>query len=452
MKTFILNIFILLVFSSCHKLFLEKPTSKALVIPKTYQDLNALLQFTNNMNTGAYFYMLADGDFSLTDIYLSTASSLERNNYLWMADIYEAQQSHPGWTGPFLQILNANVVLEGLKNLTTKETSQTNLSTLKGNALFFRAMAYTELALNFTPPYIPVESEKQLGLPIRKSSNVSEVLQRSNLKETMTFILSDLNEAVQLLPEKAASINFPGKAAAYTLLARTYLGIQDYEKSLWVAEEAIKLQGNLLDYRDIPVRSPYTFNNPFVIPNIEILFHQRGSLSVVTRNKAFQLRQEIYNSYKANDLRKARLFDNNRNFIGSYSGTNIIFSGITNNEAWLTAAECAVRLDRMSDALNFLNTLCKKRYDQTFLSYQSEDKNEVLKWVLEERHKELITKSRWFDLRRLNLDPAFAVTLTRTYKGDTYTLSPNSSRYTFPIPNSEIIYSGIEQFIRKEND
>lgn len=452
MKTILLYVFILITLSGCHKTFLGEPTSKSLVIAKTLEDLSSILNYTSNMNYGAYFCMVADGDFTLTDTYLVTASTLNRNTYLWKANIYETQRFGQGWTGPFLQILNANVVLEGLQKLTPADATQQELNSLKGNALFFRAMAYTELVLNFTPPFVPSDASKQLGLPIRKTSNVSEVLQRSNLKETITFIISDLTEAIQLLPEKAISINLPGRAAAFTLLARTYLAMQDYGKSLTFAEEALKLQGELLDYKNIPIRSPFTFNNPFVAANIEILFYQQGNQSVTTRNKAFQLRQDIFDSFQPNDLRKARLFDSNRNFIGSYSGTNLIFSGITNSEAWLTAAECSARLGKTEEALNYLNTLCKNRYDQTFVHYQSTDKKEILKWVLDERRKELITRSRWFDLRRLNLDPEFAVTLTRTYKGETYTLPPNSSRYTFPIPQEEIDISGITQNIRKDND
>lgn len=452
MKATILYIFTLLSLSGCHKAFLEEPTSKSLVIPKSFQDLNALLQYTNNMNYGAYFYMVADGDFTLTDTYLVTASALNRSNYLWKADIYETQTFHPGWSMPFRQILNANVVLEGAQKLTTTDASQQELNSLKGNALFFRAMAYTELLLNFTPAYSPNEAEKQLGLPIRKSSNVSEIKQRSNLKQTIQFIVDDLTEAISLLPEKAAVLTLPGKAAAYTLLARIYLAMQDYEKSLLYSKESLKIQADLLDFNEIPVRAPYTFNSPFITKNKEMLFYQQGNQSVITRNKAFQLRQDIYDSYHPNDLRKTRFFDGNRNFIGSYSGTNLIFSGITNSEAWLTAAECALRLDKNDDALQYLNSLCKMRYDQTFILYASVNKNEILKWILEERHKELITRSRWFDLRRLNLDPDLAVTLTRTYQGESYTLPPNSSRYTFPIPQEEIDFSNIIQNVRFDSN
>lgn len=146
MKTIVLYIFILLAISGCHKTFLEEPTSKSLVIPKTYQDLNALLQFTNEMNVGAFNSMTSDGEFTLTEAYLNTTDNVARNFYLWKADIYETLLFTPAWRTPFKQVLNANVVLEGASKLSENAT-QEQLKILRGTALFFRAMAYTEMVL-----------------------------------------------------------------------------------------------------------------------------------------------------------------------------------------------------------------------------------------------------------------------------------------------------------------
>ena len=63
---------------------------------------------------------------------------------------------------------------------------------------------------------------------------------------------------------------------------------------------------------------------------------------------------------------------------------------------------------------------------------------------LAERRKELIQRGlRWTDLRRLNLDPRFAVTIERVVQGATYQLLPNDLRYTFLIPNDEIFANGL---------
>lgn len=76
----------------------------------------------------------------------------------------------------------------------------------------------------------------------------------------------------------------------------------------------------------------------------------------------------------------------------------------------------------------------------------SNDATEVLRLVLNERRKELAFRGiRWSDLRRLNKDERFAVTLSRTLNGQTYQLSPNDKRYVIPIDEQEIRLSGIEQ-------
>lgn len=452
MKNLILNFLILLILSGCHKDFLEEPTSKSLVIPKTFQDFNALLQFSNDMNVGAFNSITSDGEFTFTEAYLNSTDNLNRNYYLWKADIYETTQFTPAWSSAFKQVLNANVVLEGAEKLIQDLTVEQG-NTLKGSALFFRAMAYTELVLNFTPPYKPIESETQLGLPIRRNSNISELGKRSNLKETMEFIIEDLVNATLLLPNKTPIITQPNKCGAFALLARNYLAMQEYDKALNAAKEALKIQDELLDYNNVPIRNPFTFPDPLLVPNPEIIFYQFSNQSAITRNAAFQVRQEVLDLYSNDDLRKSRFFNTNRNFIGTYLGNVFPFSGLATDEVWLIAAESSIRLNKIEDALFYLNSLCKNRYDKSsFKNYVSENQFEVMMLVLMERRKELITRSRWFDLRRLNLHPELGVLLTRNYKGITYSITPNSSRYTFSIPQEEVNFSGIIQHNRKDND
>jgi hypothetical protein len=66
--------------------------------------------------------------------------------------------------------------------------------------------------------------------------------------------------------------------------------------------------------------------------------------------------------------------------------------------------------------------------------------------ILEERRRELIGRGlRWTDLRRINQETDYAVTLEKSLNGESYILEPNSVRYTYPIPDDEIILSGIRQ-------
>lgn len=68
--------------------------------------------------------------------------------------------------------------------------------------------------------------------------------------------------------------------------------------------------------------------------------------------------------------------------------------------------------------------------------------NELLHKIILERRKELVFRGlRWTDLRRLNKETEFAITLRRTVKGMEYVLPPNDPRYTQQIPFSVISFN-----------
>jgi hypothetical protein len=73
--------------------------------------------------------------------------------------------------------------------------------------------------------------------------------------------------------------------------------------------------------------------------------------------------------------------------------------------------------------------------------------DEAIGMIIRERNKELpfTGNLRWQELRRLNAEPARAVTLTRRLNVTEYTLPPGDPRYVYPIPPDEIQLSGLQQ-------
>ncbi|WP_411274200.1 hypothetical protein [Daejeonella sp.] len=60
--------------------------------------------------------------------------------------------------------------------------------------------------------------------------------------------------------------------------------------------------------------------------------------------------------------------------------------------------------------------------------------------------KELLFRgTRWTDLRLLNPNSQFAVTLNRTINNQQAMLQANDKRFVLPIPDVEVQLSGIEQ-------
>lgn len=115
-------------------------------------------------------------------------------------------------------------------------------------------------------------------------------------------------------------------------------------------------------------------------------------------------------SYEAYDLRKKIFFLNSEGkaayFRGSYISINSAFSGLSLNETYLIIAVTNTRLDRVSEALLWLNKLLEKRWTaDKFVSKTAPNAEEALNLILLERRKELVGRgTRWFDLRRLNLE------------------------------------------------
>lgn len=448
----IITILILLALMGCQKEFLEERPSKALVVPQTLQDFQALLDNTSIMNTGYAFPGYSDGDFTMSEAALSSSSHQERNAYLWRADIFEGS-TNVDWDLPYQQIFYSNVVLEGLEEYVQASNEQEEYDQIKGSALFFRAMAYQELVQQFAVPYQAATAQQALGVPIKLGADVNLILPRASLQECYEQIIADLEAAIPLLRENIQPITRPNRTAANALLARVYLNMGDYANALSHANASLQSKSELLDYNGVVPVGSLTFPNPIVNPHPEILFLQRLNFGI-GNNAAFSLVEDFYDSYSEHDLRKALFYDAERKFIGTYSGHALAFSGLATDEVYLIKAECEARLNsETTAALATLNTLLDHRYaDGSDYEVSTNNADELLAVILEERRKELVTRTRWADLRRLNPDSRFAVTLTRTYQGQTYTLPPNSSRYVFAIPDDEISWSGIGQNVRNDND
>ena len=126
-----------------------------------------------------------------------------------------------------------------------------------------------------------------------------------------------------------------------------------------------------------------------------------------------------------------------------------LFGGIATDEVYLIRAECAARTNKISEAVDDINTLLSHRYATgTYVPYPANlTADAALSLILQERKKELCFRSeiRWGDLRRLGQDSRTAVTLTRILNGVHYALSPNDKRYAFLLPISVVQLTGIPQ-------
>ncbi|MEC3879752.1 RagB/SusD family nutrient uptake outer membrane protein [Parapedobacter sp. 10938] len=439
--------------TSCER-YLDIKSSKSLVIPKTLDDLQALLDASPNINYMYYPSLLEVGtdDYYLDFETLSALTAFEQDNYTWQkAPLYPDREVNWTWKSPYQTVFIANTVLHELAKMADKETARGRQ--IKGAALFIRAFGFYTLAQVFCAPYDPYGDNDGLGIPLRLSPDFNEKSTRATVAQTYQRILDDFNESVDLLPLSTDYPTRPNKAAAYAALARIYLIMGDYSEAGAHADEALKMYNELIDFNEIDQDARI----PFERFNKETIFYAySGGLPILNPKRA-NVDLELYHSYHHNDLRKRAYFTDKENgtygFKGSYTGNsgNGFFIGLAVDELFLIRAECTARAGKLGEAMADLNRLLRTRWREgEFKPVQLQDEEEALRVILGERRKELIMRGlRWSDLRRLNKDPRFAKTLAR-YVDDgqevkKYTLPPNDLRYTYLIPQSVIDITGMKQ-------
>ena len=456
-STVVLFIIVLLA-SSCDKEnnWLNVKQNKNDVVPSTLNDFQAILDNYYTMNesfpgiglVGTDNYYLSDDNFNST-------SQVDRNAYIWAKDIFQGQDSYD-WQSAYTVIEYANIVLDGLKSISQTSENQNEYHNIEGSALFYQAYSYYSLAQDFCKPFDSLTANSDLGLPIRKTSDINIKSVRSTVMQTYQEMISDLNDAISLLPVTPKVIMRPSAVAARALLAKVYLSMGEYDDAEKYADSVLNEYNTLLDYNSNLVSPSSTFRFPPYPNNPEIIFYayQNGFIETFPYGAGGigYVDTTLYNSYDDNDLRKSLFYTSNGTgqiqFAGTYTGSFYNFCGIATDEIYLIRAECLAREGNYEGAMADINTLLSNRYKTgTFHPLTAGNADEALRIVLSERRKELPFRGqlRWEDLRRLNQEGRFQITLQRVIDGTTYTLPPNDPRYVYPIPDNEIQYSNIQQ-------
>ncbi|QEC40270.1 RagB/SusD family nutrient uptake outer membrane protein [Pseudobacter ginsenosidimutans] len=475
MKYWIINMAIpfLLLLGGCGKEFLDVKQLKSLQVPNTIADFQAIVDYDFNFQGGYSAHTLgANGadEFIITEAMwnsLATGTSMYlRDIYTWAKDINMLQyESNTDWGRSYVLIFYANQALSGIASITPAASEQAAWNNVKGQALFMRALRYYHLAQQFAFPYSK-SGDSPYGLPLRLEPDVTLSVKRSSVHATYDQILKDALASVELLPVENRKTNYirPGRAAAYALIAKICLQMEDYEKAASYADKCLEIQGQLIDFNNLDAYNPaktydYMFAGDYGATNPEMIYYTTSDTRYgITLNSIFLNRAEFDPSlialYEPGDIRSKAYFrpyvdfDNYRFpvFKGSYA-TYGYFSGLATDEIYLLRAECKARLNQMDEALEDLNLLRKNRFlPENYSPLTETDQAALLQIIFNERRRELVFRGvRWEDLRRMNKDPRLAQTLVREISGQRYELPPGDNRYTWPIPMSEIDAAGLTQ-------
>lgn len=452
---------ITLFFSGCETSFLEEKPDATIVNPKTLADCRRLLDNDGQLIQGLNYWFPAFAEMASDEYYYdkktwqSLSSVQERNCYIWADDIYEGNPQINEWNYCFYAIYVSNVVLDVLNDIKVTDANSREYNDIKGTALFFRAFWNFAVAETFCLPYDMKTAAHELGIPLRKTANIDQLVQRSSLEETYAAIVDDLILSASLLENDVPTSyrNRPNTAAANALLARIYLVMGHYGQALLHANTSYKTYNELLDYSKLARNADAVFdrNNK----EIMLMAQMKGYISMSNGQQAPNtfVDSTLVALYHPKDLRLQAYFtftqDKKAHRKSLYTtGTNNsnFFNGLATDEVRLIIAECNARNGNLNDAKVVLQELYNNRFaleDVPQISFAN--KNDALKQILEERRKELLFRGmRWSDVRRLNVE-GYNITLRRKWDNEEHSLKPNSLKYAFLLPLQEIQFTGLTQ-------
>lgn len=435
---YIVWVLAVLLFGSCKKYVDITPQGK--IVPTTVADFRLLLNNSTvfNLAGGTTDLMTDDIAFTDTAMFSGIRPQSVLNIYSWAENNYLPSEDDEEWNLYYQQIYYANVVIAGIKEV--KDGDENEKQLLLGEAKVHRAFAYLMLVNQYATQYVAATASNDAGVPLLLEPGYTQSLERASVQRVYQQVLDDLHNSTAALPGLPASKIHPSKAAAYALLARTYLYMGNYPASLLYADSTLMLQSTLYDLRPFAnSSSPFDFLNiPESYQYPEVILMK----AAYNQDAPLMLSRELLDLLGPDDLRR-KVWGIGDQLLFNYDG--IFFSYISPLEArhvgprvgemYVTKAECQARTGDVNGAMNTLNQLRIRRFAATkYTPLTATGTADALTKTLQERRRELMGRGyRLADLKRLNKEPAQAKTVTHPWPGGDITLAPNSNHYIYPV-------------------
>ncbi len=390
---------------------------------------------------------------NLDDLNISDPpSSTDERIYTWQAQFIEDEiDAKPRiWYNHYHLIYYFNTVLEGIDEATGGTEEQK--ASLKAEALLGRAFEYLYLVNLYGKVYDANTADQDLAVPFVTSNDITDPTpERSTVQKIYDQIITDLTTAISDLPADNNENRFRGSvAAAYSVLARTYLYMRNYSEAAEYAQLALDNGSDIvLDYSTMS-----TSDIPNLMRRADAIYARLNTAPSFSHFPGIAFLQ----SFDTVDLRLNFYYKNLDDYSFTTRGRTRYESTTKTYPNWGTSvaemrlilAEVAARANNLGTACNELDLVRKCRFpefiidntvtppDTTFRyeKFESTNQEEVLQKVLAERTFEFPYNGlRWFDMRRLDAEERME-TVNRYDGSDNViaTLPPGSNKYILQIP------------------
>ena len=415
--------------TSCDNFLDITPTGK--VIASTGEEYRAML---------TYEYKYFPKDRHMTTVRTdelkfsgSTASSdldAYLDLWLWKDENPSPTTSYFSWRSYYHAIYIANYIIEHQEEIT--DASAKNINQLVGEAYMMRAYCHFLLVNLYAEPYTHCTPATTRGVPMMLEADVNAIPGSSSVETIYQQVLSDIAEAEQRLNvtkwDEGENYRF-NTISAQALRARTYLYMGRWQEALTAAKAVIAAHGDLEDLNVSSALLPDSYQSA---ENIVALEQFSSNLSTVINQPS----NDFISLYRTGDQRKSKYFKRATSTTWTLLKSDG-YCSFRSAEAYLTAAEAAAQLNDLTGAIDLLKPLLQKRlnataYQETLDLMTPMNQSQLLQEIYDGRARELAFEGhRWYDLRRTT-QPA----LTRTYGGQTYTLTPE--KYTMRFPTEAV--------------
>lgn len=437
------------IMGSCKKSFLEV-TPKGKLIAQKVSDYNLLLSNLDLVNIFANAQVPMGDEVVAVEPYFSGADLKTQRLFRWDDVTYEPNENAAELTVPLQNIYLFNKIITEVPNA-TEGTEQDKLS-IKAEAMAGRAWTYFLLINFFGKPYNETSSATDLGFPIVKNADVTETkFKRATVKEVYDFIVSDLLTAIPNLPQKTTHRLRMSKAAGEGLLGKVYMFMGKFNEALPYLNAAFTDIANSA----IPVRL-YDYNvtfatggaflpiglfgpsYPTVPNNEENVFGKQASNNWTFANNELVVDKKTTDLFDPLDLR-LKFYSTDAYAGPAYRpgllrkiGPGSIQFGVLVPDLYLLRAECKARINDLAGAKIDVEALRKKRLPGTSSDVPPAIVGQqlpLIKFIIDERVREFAVMGyRWFDMRRLSVDPLFGTT---TFTHTLYAATGSTTTFTF---------------------
>lgn len=441
-------------------------------IPTTLADYEALLRDEYTIGQTP----ISNALYLLNDYYVTVSNlnspTLTRANYMWdeTADrILLNNADESTYYQLYAAISSCNLIVENVPSAT--EATDAERAEVIAYAKVIRSLCYFVLANYYADTYDAATAGEKLSVPLITSANINAPSQQVTIQAIYDFIIQGVQEAIDGgLPEQSMTVLHPNLGAAYALLARVYLQMQNYSEALSYANLALEQNDQLYDWNAYYDEHRSTIENPedytgLPTPTdysyVENYYFRcgNGSPNYTTNELNIPVeRAERFEEGDARFLSRWKLYSQNQDTYYRGVGNGYFnWGGLTTTEVYLIKAECQARLAQGGDfteAMNTLNAVRQTRIrPEVYQPLTASTLTEAIELIRRTKDNELIFSIVPFaDARRFNQEGTYARTMTKTYEGETYTLRPDSHLWTMPFPAGAINNPGngsIQQNVSK---